>query len=106
MEKNSNSYCSSVGLNRTSRPVPVVREISNVRIPDFRFFSFPDSGLIRVLKLEKSLRFIFCHFEIHFLSAVFLWHHNNKAWCLMPAALKFSLLFLKSNCQVVGRGKI
>ena len=27
-----------VGLNRTSRPIPVVREFSNVWIPDFQFF--------------------------------------------------------------------
>ena len=44
-----------LGRNRASRPVPVVWEFSNVRIPDFRFFSLPDSGLIRVLEMEKSL---------------------------------------------------
>ena len=60
-----------LGPNRTSRLVPVVREISNVRIPDFRFFSLPDSGLIRVLEMEKSLRFTFCHFEIHFYQLFF-----------------------------------
>jgi hypothetical protein len=48
-----------LGLNQTSRPVPVVREFSNVRIPDFRFFSFPDSGPLTLLKFKKALDFFF-----------------------------------------------
>ena len=41
----------TVGLNRTSRPVRKSGNFSNVRIPDFRFFPFPDSI---PLKLEKE----------------------------------------------------
>ena len=47
-----------LGLNRTSRPVPVVQEFSNVRILDFRFFSFPDSRHLTLLKFKKSPRFV------------------------------------------------
>ena len=36
-------YTYGIGLNWTSRPVPVVRVFSNVRIPDFQFFSLPVS---------------------------------------------------------------
>jgi hypothetical protein len=43
-----------IGLNRTSHPAPVVREFSNVRIPDFRFFSFPDSERLKLLKFLFS----------------------------------------------------
>ena len=50
---------SPLGLNRTSRPVPVVREFSNVRIPDLPVFSFPDSGHLTLLKFKKSPRFLF-----------------------------------------------
>ena len=46
-----------LGLNRTSRPVRKSGESSNVRIPDFRFFSFPDSGLLTLLKFKKSPSF-------------------------------------------------
>ena len=33
---------------------PEVRKFSNVRIPDFRFFSFPDSGPFNVEKIQKQ----------------------------------------------------
>ena len=98
----------SIGLNRTSRPVPVVREFSNVRIPDFRFFSLPDSGLIRVLEMEKSLWFDFLPFWNSLFVSCFLMASQQQSmvsYQMMPAALRFSLLFLKSNCQVGGRGR-
>ena len=37
---------------------PEVRKFSNVRIPDFRFFSFPDSGHLALLNFKKSPRFL------------------------------------------------
>ena len=46
-----------VGLNRTSRPVRKSGKFSNVRIPDFRFFYFPDSGPIEIEKKSKKKNF-------------------------------------------------
>ena len=44
----------SLGLNRTSRPVRKSGKFSNVRIPDFRFFNFPDSGPLEIEKIQKK----------------------------------------------------
>ena len=43
-----------VGLNRTSRPVRKSGKSWNVRIPDIRFFSFPDSGPFNIEKNPKK----------------------------------------------------
>ena len=87
-----------VGLNRTSRPVPVVEEFSNVWIPDFRFFP---SRTFNTFKVQESLRFLFFKMAAFFLLKekdvhMFLCYDS---W---SARLKH---FLKSNCQVGGRGK-
>ena len=80
-----------VGLNRTSRPVPVVREFSNVPIPDFRFFSFPDSGHLSLLKFKKSPRFSFSFSR---------W--SLMAWFLNPfLAVIFALSLKMGVCKNV-----
>ena len=45
-----------IGLNQTSRPVPVVREFSNVRIPDSRTSGFFLSGLrtFNTFKIQEN----------------------------------------------------
>ena len=64
-----------VGLNRTSRLVPVVREFSNVRIRDFQFFYFPDYRHLILLKLKKSPWFSFHFFKISRWSLIVItWH--------------------------------
>ena len=43
-----------VGLYQTSRPVRKSGKFSNVQIPDFRFFYFPDSGPLEIVKNPKK----------------------------------------------------
>jgi len=69
-----------VGLNRTSRPVRKSGKFSNVRTPDFRFFSFPDSG---PLKIEKKSKFFF--FQNFFFKFFF---HNFFLFIYMVKCLK------------------
>ena len=59
-------YLLLLGLNRTSRPVRKSGKSWNVRIPDFRFFSFPDSGPFNIeknpKKISKFSKFFFQNF--------------------------------------------
>ena len=48
----------TVDLKRTSRPVPVVREFSNIWLSGFRFFSFLDSRHFKVSKMQISPKYI------------------------------------------------
>ena len=56
-----------IGLNRTSRPVRKSGKSWNVRIPDFRFFSFPDSRPFNIEKNPKKIsKFFFQKFFFQF----------------------------------------
>ena len=46
-----------VGLYRTSRPVRKSGKISNSGLSRNRTFSFPDAGLLTLLKIEKKSKF-------------------------------------------------
>ena len=63
-----NVICFLLGLNRTSRPVQKSGKFWNVRIPDFRFFSFPDSGPFNI---EKNPKIFFSKFSNFFFSNFF-----------------------------------
>ena len=43
-----------LGLNRTSRPVTVVLEFSNIRMPDFRFFFLPGLRTSNIFKVQEK----------------------------------------------------
>ena len=50
---------------------PEVRKFSNVRIPDFRFFSFPDSGPFKIEKKKLKKEFQILFFQIFFFKFFF-----------------------------------
>ena len=61
------------------------------KCPDFRFFSFPDSGLLTLLKFKKSPRF-----SLVFQDGVLM------AWFLNPfLAVIFALLLKRGTCKNV-----
>ena len=74
----------TVGLNRTSRPVRKSGKSWNVRIPDFRFFSFPDSGPFNIEKKPK----IFFKFLNFFLNFFF---HNILGFFCVVKCLKMEV---------------
>ena len=102
-----------LGLNRTSRPVRKSGKFSNVRTPDFRFFSFPDSGPLVVFWVghfeffESAILIFFCFISVKKAARSYEVSFISALWMVFPESWKRSCPnFYAHDCIVYSNGQI